>query len=423
MHVNTSKESLTITYDDNTGSFTTHAHNLKKIDYLRDSFLDARNHSILPNQDIGHLFHHLNFSAQKPDSLSPSKELVRFLMELTNRNNKTLTNLALLFANIASPEILTPKLFLLTTNAKECTCPLKEYFPFLLEHIFSPTEMPGFFIPFQTLGELTQKKHIYTMTNNLSMETKLITVEQGTSRLSDTQLSCIRKYVKGSKMSVSDKKCGSIFFRNTSPVICFVNNQKDLSFIEHNLPCIRIDLDHIEDSTCLPTRELFSSSSACEWLRLCLPLYGIYLLAEKKYHHTHLPKEVHLRSSSQEDTIIQEFINVCCTRSADVFIYTDELYNAYTFYYKTKHKSTPLKRTQFVTELKRIPNLTYKRPHFSRSEPNKYAFMGICLKTNWESSLSSSDENLSLEEEDFMKKLNKITELIPNTLTNHLKSI
>ena len=35
--------------------------------------------------------------------------------------------------------------------------------------------------------------------------------------------------------------------------------------------------------------------------------------------------------------------------------------------------------------VKQVPGLVYKRPHVSRTEPNKYAFIGICLKSDWKS--------------------------------------
>ena len=160
----------------------------------------------------------------------------------------------------------------------------------------------------------------------------------------------------------------------------------------------------------------YTFSDVCDWLRLSLPLFGLYLLAEKKIFHKPFPKKKFLQSSTLKDDITNDFLSVCCDYSPNSFIFADTLYNAYTVYYQTVHKSVPLKRTQFVSVLKRHSNLTYKRPHTSRKEPNKYAFIGITLRPNWEENIIASSKALSFEEELFKQKLEEISTLLPSPL-------
>lgn len=364
----------------------------------------------LYEKNINHLFHYIYLNPHT--DLKPTDKLTHFLYELTNGNFQNLVNLAILCANIATPEILTPKLFLVSYSNKEIDFPVPEYFSQLLDLIFNLEGNDHFSKKHPTIGKLVQKQIVPDMANNIFEGTKLLYVKKSSASLSDTQLKKLKQYLKGSKVTGTDKKFGSVSFRNTSPIICFSNNQKEITYLEQNLPCVRINLDFINDILSLKTPDPYQDINDYEWLRTCLPLYGVYLLAEKKFHHQPLPKNKKLKSVVSADNGTGDFLNTCCVLSANDFVYTDELYSAYCFYYQTVHKTEPLKRTQFVKSLKQISGLTYKRPHTSRNEPNKYAFAGIALCPDWEEKVLSSVNSLSLEENAFKAKLEELTEML-----------
>lgn len=373
------------------------------------------NHLALEEKTIPPLLHFISLNSYT--DLRPTDRLTNFLCKLTNGNFQNLTNLAILFANIASPEILTPKLFLVSYSNKEIDFPVPEYFSQLLDLIFNLEGNGHFSKEYPTIGKLVQKQIVPDIANNIFEGTKLLYVEKSSSSLSDAQLKKLKQYLKGSKVTGTDKKFGSVSFRNTNPIICFSNNQKELTYLEQNLPCVRINLDFIDAILSLETPDPYQYFNDYEWLRICLPLYGVYLLAEKKYHHQPLPKNKKLKPVVSTDTVTGDFLNICCVLSANDFVYTDELYSAYCFYYQNVHNSEPLKRTQFVKSLKQISGLTYKRPHTSRNEPNKYAFAGVALCPDWKEKVLSSVNSLSLEESAFKAKLEEITALVPDLTT------
>lgn len=411
MYIKSSNTIKSVCYDQNNRSFCVQNSLMTSLSSLYSSSINALPY--LQETDISPVFHHTTPSTSRLPKVT--NELIQFLLKLTNGNQQNLINLSLLFANIACPENLTSKLFLITTT-KEKHVEIVEYIRGMLDVIFNPEENFYFSQSYPTINKLTAKTYVPSMANNFIQGTKLIVVSKGTTSLTDIQLKTLSKYIKGAKVTATDKLFGSVSFRNLSPIICFSSSHKEVSYLEQNLPCIRIDLDFITSSEELPMLSSYTFSDVCDWLRLSLPLFGLYLLAEKKIFHKPFPKKKFLQSSTLKDDITNDFLSVCCDYSPNSFIFADTLYNAYTVYYQTVHKSVPLKRTQFVSVLKRHSNLTYKRPHTSRKVPNKYAFIGITLRPNWEENIIASSKALSFEEELFKQKLEEISTLLPSPL-------
>lgn len=404
---------VAVKYNENTRTFNTflpYPYNL----YILYNDIIQNNIPLLLKYDISHLFYHTKCNLPLLKTATVTDKLTRFLFRLTNGNYQNLIHLSILCANIASPGILTPKLFLLTYHDINSNVSIPEHFHQILKFIFNPEKIDVISKVFPTISKLVLKKSIPDLLNTLFHGTKFIILKKGSTSLSESQIKCLSQYIKGSKVTAKDTKIGSISYRNICPIICFSKSHKETVYLEQNFPCVKIDLDFIDNYEELETPHPEQNPEVYEWLRIYLPLYGLYLLGEKKFHKQPLPKKQVVTSNTSKDTIVSEFLNVCCMTSKNKFEYTDCLYDAYTLYYRSVHKSQPLNRAQFVKAIKQVPGLIYKRPHISRTEPNKYAFMGICLKSDWKSCFTTAIDSLSLEEETLKKRLQEITSLLPN---------
>ena len=377
------------------------------------SHMVQRKISSLLGYDISSLFYHTECNLPLFKTATVSDKLTRFLFHLTNGNYQNLIHFSILCANIASSEILTPKLFLVTYHNINSDISIPDYFHQLLEFIFKPKELNVISKVFPTISKFVLKKSIPDLLNALFFGTKFIILEKGSASLSELQIKCLSQYIKGSKITATDTKIGSISYRNLCPIICFSKSHKETIYLEQNFPCVKIDLGFIDNYEKLETPHPEQNPEVYEWMKLYLPLYGLYLMGEKKFHKQPLPKKQIVTSLASKDSIVSEFLNIY-TWEKNEFVYTDCLYDAYNFYYHSVHKSQPLNRAQFVKAVKQVPGLIYKRPHVSRTEPNKYAFTGIRLKPDWKSFIPITIDNLSLEEEAFKKTLQKITTLLPD---------
>lgn len=372
----------------------------------------CNNIDLLHDKNINPLFYNINYGTDKLEKTVPSKEVINFLFSLTNGDYQNLINLCILFANIASPEILTSKLFLITYCNIESDLSLEKYFRGIINLIFNPKGKTDITIDFSDLGKLVLKKNISGMINNYLEGIKAIVVSKGDKSLSELQIKKIRQYLRGSRVCGKDNIFGSISFRNVSPIICFSNNIKEINFIEKNIPCIKINLSHINDTKNILTPNPNDYEKHYIWLKTYLPLYGMHILAEKKYYKVPFPIKKTSEFTSSQDSIIDGFLNICCDKSASGFIYADTLYNAYAFYFDYIYKNPPLKRSYFTSIIKGIPNIGYKRPHVSRTEPNKYAFVGIVLKDNWKECVQMHCSIQSPKENSFEKKVKEITSIM-----------
>lgn len=242
--------------------------------------------------------------------------------------------------------------------------------------------------------------------------------------LETPQIQKLNKYIRGEKIKYTCSRMGTVNFRNKISVISFSYHHQDTVYLDQNLPCYRIDLSHIHDFDALFEfmNSDVGSSNLWEWLRTCLPLYGLYLLGEQTYYNIPFPKNK--KPSATDGTtpsVIKDFLDSCCQFSADSFVYADTLYHAYINYCQKYSRGTPLKRTQLVKELRAMSSLTYKRPHVSRSVSNRYAFVGLKLVSDCSEDeiLSSSESNVKNEEnypwkeEGWIKKIKEITDLVP----------
>ncbi len=412
MCIKINEQIIAVKYDENTYTFTTYpsTYTLSRL----YSHMMQRNVSSLLEYDISHLFYHTECNLPLFKTATVSDKLTRFLFRLTNGNYQNLIHLSILCANIASPEIITPKLFLVTYHDINSDISIPDYFHQILEFIFKPQKMDVISKVFPTISKLVLKKSIPDLLNTFFHGTKFIILEKGSSSLNENQIKSLSQYIKGTKVTAKEPKIGSCSYRNLCPIICFSKSHKETVYLEQNFPCVKIDLGFIDNYEKIETPHPEQHPEVYEWMKIYLPLYGLYLLGERKFHKQPLPKKQVVTSLASKDSIVNEFLDICCTAEKNEFIYTDCLYDAYTVYYHSVHKSQPLNRAQFVKAVKQVPGLVYKRPHVSRTEPNKYAFIGISLKPDWKSCFTTTVESLSLEEETFKKTLQEITSLLPD---------
>lgn len=413
MYVKIYGQIIAIKYNENTRTFNTFMPYPANI-YILKCDIIQNNIPLLVKYDISHLFYHTECNLPLLETATVTDKLTRFLFRLTNGNYQNLIHLSILCANIASPEILTPKLFLITYHDTNSNVSIPEQFHQILKFTFNTEEMDGVSKVFPSISKFVLKKSIPDLLNTLFYGTKFIILEKGSSSLSENQIKSLSQYIKGTKVTAKEPKIGSCSYRNLCPIICFSKSHKETIYLEQNFPCVKIDLNFIDNYEELETPHPEQDPDVYEWMKLYLPLYGLYLMGEKKFHKQPLPKKQIVTSLASKDSIVSEFLNICCTVEKNEFVYTDCLYDAYNFYYHSVHKSQPLNRAQFVKAVKQVPGLIYKRPHVSRTEPNKYAFTGIRLKPDWKSFIPITIDNLSLEEEAFKKTLQKITTLLPD---------
>lgn len=364
-------------------------------------------------KDISYLFQYTCISSRQIPMSKPSNKLVDFLFHLTKGNYSTLVNIMILCANIASPEVLTPKLFLIEypcMDGRDFSA--ETIFMNIIDLVFniSMKDESIFYKDFQSINEMVQKKKFDTLCEGFFQNIRAISVSKGSERLSDIQIKTFKQYIRGSKVAALDAKFGTKYFKNTCPIICFSNRQTEISYLERNFPCLKIRLEGIGDMENALIPNPVRDKEDYEWLRWYFPLCGLFMLAEKKFYKVPLPKETKIYQRVPEDDAINDFISTFCEYATDDFIYADLLYDVYTEYCQNTYRGIPLKRTQFVSELRNISTIGYKRPHISRNEPNKYAFTGIKLKSNWKEHMHKDSSLILDEKEVFRTKLEEITE-------------
>ena len=363
----------------------------------------------LKDTDISFFFHNLSTDPTSFATLISQAEIGDFLSELCNEDLGVLQNIAVLFANIASPELLTPKLFLITYAGHiSCENACDSFF-FMMEAILGNNNG----LRFKTPKNFLQNKYTSILHKSFFSKVKYFLLEKWDDKLNDLQIAELKKYISGGPITYIDNQFGKVTFRNRLPIVCFSNNQNEIANLQNLIPCIKIDLCHIEDFIQFYKEYIYNrNNSDLEWLKICLPIYGLFLLAEKKYYKVPFPKKK-LVPAISANTTISDFVRICCECKTDSYVYADALYDAYLIYNKRIVKTKPLKRTQLVFELKKISGIVYKRPHISRTEPNKYAFIGLSLAENWQDKINIYSGNTVYNKEYWSKKTDEITALIP----------
>lgn len=326
-----------------------------------------------------------------------SEKLTNALYHLTNGNFQLLNKLAILFANIICPEVLSKCLFVISGSPE-----IKDVLTFLLLEQITDTSAKEY-----SLKSLTSPKTICELASLVFTKVNAIILSDCAPVHTDEKIAVIKKIIRGTSISTKDEMFGKITLKNTSPIICFPKTHKELVSLTNTYPTIVLDFSKTE--ICKELTYLENQS----WLQLTFPLYGLKLIADSKNGNP-LPRTRQIAPKINHDWIINEFLAYCCTTPTNQYVYADELYEAYILFFSSHFGSSPLKRVQFVKRLKTSGNYEYKRPHTSSNLPNKYAFTNLALKENYVSIINSlSSPELSLEENALYKKLEEFDSLIP----------
>lgn len=326
-----------------------------------------------------------------------SEKLTNVLYHLTNGNFQLLNKLAILFANVICPEVLSKCLFVISGPPK-----IKEVLTFLLLEQITDTSAKEY-----SLKSLTSPKIICELASLVFSKSNAIILSDCTPVHTDEKVAVIKKLIKGTSISTKDKMFGKITLKNTSPIICFPRTHEELVSLTNTYPTMVLDFSKTE--VCKELTYLENQS----WLQLTFPLYGLKLIADSK-NGKPLPRTKQIAPKINHDWIISKFLAYCCTTPSNQHVYADELYEAYILFFSSHFGSSPLKRLQFVKRLKTSGKYEYKRPHTSTNLPNKYAFTNLALKEDYVSIICSlSSPELSLEETALYKKLKEFDSLIP----------
>lgn len=332
-----------------------------------------------------------------PDPTPISEKLADALYHLTAGNFQLLNKLAILFANVICPEVLSKCLFVISGPPE-----IKDVLTFLLLEQITDTSSKEY-----SLKSLTSPKTICELASSVFTKANAIILSDCAPIHTDEKIAVIKKIIRGTSISTKDKMFGKIAFKNTSPIICFPKTHKELVSLTNTYPTIVLDFSKTE--ICKELTYLENQP----WLQLTFPLYGLKLIADSKNGNP-LPRTRQIAPKINHDWIINEFLAYCCTTPTNQYVYADELYEAYILFFSSHFGSSPLKRVQFVKRLKTNVKYEYKRPHTSSNLPNKYAFTNLALKEDYVSIINSlSSPELSLEENALYKKLEEFDPLIP----------
>lgn len=322
-----------------------------------------------------------------PTGLSDSS--LKALYDITQGDIELFDRLSLLCANILSPELLTPKLFIIHGLKSELQAFLEVCFIEQLQ-----TLLPQY----HKMQDIIKASTMISITSSFFTGNRSILLSNCHHFKDDTKIKLFKKLVTGKKISIKDSMLGQHYVINNMPVICYTNSHKDLVTLQNMYPSIVLDFSKL-----VPSQDL-SSIINNPWIQLLLPLYGLKIAAGTK------PKTTVKHIVVPHDVIINNFIHCCCNISEESFTYADALYMAYTEFFQYQYENIPLKRKDFVNQLKKCGKFEYKRPHTSRNAPNKYAFMNIELKSDFKSRIDAMDNSHHRIEEAEFK--NFITNLI-----------
>ncbi len=332
-------------------------------------------------------------------SLSCNKESLLMLWTLCNGNIEILKIWSLLFASIASPELLIEKIFCFSSNLDPLD--LSIHFDIILEILFSEFDLTnkkeqkristGIF---NNDINKTIKKDIYELCNEVFTFTKCIYTKAPSFKNND-EIKRFKKLISGKRITCKDNIVGNINFINSFPILCLCKNHIEYESIQKVLPTLHIDISFL-DNTFFYNFALFliKNPNLSEWLRINLTLYGLTQIYSKpiKINRSNKVNNIKL----PYDDIMTNFITSCCNINLkeNVFTYADKLYLTYKDFYISKYGGNPLSQRKFVSTLKLNSSFPYKRPHVSRNQPNKYAFMNLTVKEGWNKNFEFEKENV-----------------------------
>ena len=221
------------------------------------------------------------------------------------------------------------------------------------------------------IKDITKSQNILNLIMQNFLSPTYIPIKPSISAESDAQIKAIKKLIRRREIKVKDDYGLYHTLINHLPVICFVDNPKQLTWLQTNF---KTKVFAFTPSTSLSVANYKLKES--EELACFLSIYGLKLLYDSNHRN-----KTNIEWQNQTKSITENFIEDCLKPDDKSVLYAENLYKIYTNYYKLFYGGAPLTHICFTKELRRlladksIP-YQYKKPRSSRSD-NRYAFVGI----------------------------------------------
>jgi hypothetical protein len=240
--------------------------------------------------------------------------------------------------------------------------------------------------------------------------------------LTDKDMKRLGKLIRSMPVIIKDYVVGRITYISNSQYLLIVEKQEDLNiytnYLSKLVEVIVLQGNKVEEKIMFEetVKEMKKkkiplylnikdfpvlSSEDSYWVETVFAMYGLTLLCEENK----MPL-VGIENSLNNKSIVDYFIEECCTQSDQVDCYADELYGAYKQYFNYYYRVEPIKRTQLVNIIKLNNRYRYHRLRHSVSD-NKWGFTGLTIN-------KEKMEKYNLSEVNGERKKDKIKDYIRN---------
>ena len=210
-----------------------------------------------------------------------------------------------------------------------------------------------------------------------------IPVMPSKTKESEIQIAKIKKLIQRKEIKVKDRYGLSYSLINQLPVICFVDNPKQLSWLQANFKTKTFSF------SLFPIKPGEYTIDNFELLSGLLRIHGLKLL-----HESHFGYDKNQKQNTDVENITEVFIRDCLKPEEGHAFYADNLYKIYTNYYHLFYTGEPLTKICFTKEMRKLLTCCqYKKPRHSRSD-NRYAFIGINIDTEKAVSISAHADKM-----------------------------
>lgn len=222
------------------------------------------------------------------------------------------------------------------------------------------------------LKDITKTKNLLNLVKQNYIYPSYIPVKPSESKESESQIETIKKIMQRKEIHIKDSYGINHTIINHLPIICFVNNPKQLSYLQANFKTKIFSFMPHDASI-----NAEYSTKDCQLLINFLSIYGLKMLFDIN-HQQNRPNE-----PIATESVTQCFIKDCLKPEPNHACYADYLYEVYSNYYQLFYIGSPLSKICFTKELRKtLPyEYEYKKPRHSRSD-NRYAFIGINIDIN-----------------------------------------
>lgn len=200
---------------------------------------------------------------------------------------------------------------------------------------------------------------------------------------SEENLSKLKKLLKGKKpFAIKSNILPNQYFCNRLHFICITSDRKKADWLRKKLKADVLDFSYTESTE--KAAPAFDTQDL-QWLRTTMTLYGLKQLTLRK-NGLEDPTPYQIPPSPRVSP--EDFAEACCVAVSQSECSPQQLYDAYTDFFRQRCGDRPLPFTR-ITLNKRLQPLIrtrfhhaveYKRPHHSRSASNGYRYVGLALR-------------------------------------------